>query len=241
MTLLAWELEWRLAARRRRLFALNTAIPLLLVVPVALAGAPPFHAAAVFAVLFVLFGTFGSTIPLVRDGTGGMLRRLLLAGLPPASFLLQRSGAAALIDLLQLLPSLAVILWAGEAGVRVWATALPVLLLTLMVANLVGAWVAAAARSLAEGALFAAVISLFLLHASGVFRVPEPGSLAARLQAVGPYGSLHGLLLDATGGGTGLGARAGFVALVAGTAFLIGVTALAARPILDRISAPAPG
>lgn len=71
-------LEWQLARRRVRLFVLNVAVPLILVVPVALSGAPRAHAAAVYTVLFTLFGTFGSAIPLVRDGESGIFTRVAL-------------------------------------------------------------------------------------------------------------------------------------------------------------------
>lgn len=197
----SWRLEWTVALRRRRLFVLNVGVPLLLVVPVAWAGAPPAHAAAVYAVLFVLFGTFGSAIPLLRDGEGGILRRILLTGVPPSSLLLGRVAAGATLDTLQLLPALAVILLAGGADAGAVALALPALILALLFANLLGAAVAGAARSVAEGALFAAVAALLLLHASGVFRTPSPDSAWVVVEAWLPFRVLHEHLLAVAGGG----------------------------------------
>jgi hypothetical protein len=194
-----WSVEWRLALRRRRLLALNVGIPILLVLPVALSGAPPFHAAAVYAVLFVLFGIFGSSIPLIRDGEGGLLRRMLLAGGRGRTILLERTLAGTLVDTIQLLPAALLALALGGAPAATWLLLPLTLAGALLAANLVGVWVAALARSLAEGALFAAVVGLFLLHGSGVFRTAPPGSVASWFEAVLPFGPLHTLLLAAAG------------------------------------------
>ncbi len=199
-----WRMEWRLALRRRRLFLLNVGIPLLLVGPLVLGGAPPYHAAAACTVLFVLFGSFGSAIPLVRDGESGLLRRIRLTGVSGRGYLVQRAAGGALLDTVQLLPCLVLLLVSGRAGIGLWMWAPVLLIVALMVANLLGIWVAAVARSLAEGALFAAVVSLFLLHGSGVFRTGAPGSTAATLEAFLPFGSLHAIVRGAlTGGGGG--------------------------------------
>ena len=235
-----WRLEWALALRRRRLLALNVTIPLLLVVPVALGGAPPFHAAAAYAVLFVLFATFGSAIPLIRDGGEGLLRRTLLAGGSGRAILVPRLLAGGILDTLQLLPALLVILVVGGADGGVWLLAGPLLLGAVLAGNLVGVWVAALARSLAEGALFAAVVSLFLLHASGVFRTPAPGSLAEAVEPLAPFTAFHRMLLAGAGGvplppgsePAGLLTTWGLVAL------LLVVTAVAAQPLMERISPP---
>lgn len=233
-----WRIEWTLALRRRRLFWLNAGIPLVLVLPLVLGGAPVFHAAAALSVLFVLFGTFGSAIPLVREGEGGVLRRILLAGVPESRLLLERVLAGAALDAVQLLPSLAVILLAWGAGGETWLLAGPVFLLTLLAANLVGVWVAAAARSLAEGALFAAVISLFLLHGSGVFRTPAPGSVGSALATLLPFGPLHRILLDTGGVAPPPGPA---WSLLAPGGFAVGLLLLTLRlaPVLMRRIAPA--
>lgn len=235
-----WRLEWALALRRRRLLALNVVIPLLLVVPVALGGAPPFHAAAAYTVLFVLFATFGSTIPLVRDGEGGLLRRALLAGGSGRDILLPRILAAALLDTLQLLPATFLILAMGEGAFHVWFWAPFLLLGAVLAGNLVGVWVAAAARSLAEGALFAAVVSLFLLHGSGVFRTPAPGSLSATLEPLFPFTGLHRLLLAGAGGPhLPMDAVPGGLLGTWGVAIgLFILTAVVTQPLIKRISAP---
>jgi hypothetical protein len=231
-----WRLEWRLALRRRRLFLLNIGIPLLLVLPLAVGGAPVFHAAAALAVLFVLFGTFGSAIPLLREGEGGIVRRILLAGAPEARILGERVVAGSVLDFLQLLPSLAVILLAWGAPADLWLVGPPVLLLTLLAANLLGIWIAAAARSLAEGALFAAVVALFLLHGSGVFRTAAPGTAGAALETVLPFGPLHRLLLAAGGGGPVPSVSWSLLAPGGGSLVLLAATLAAARLLVDRVA-----
>lgn len=197
---LIWTLEWRTAGVRRRTFALNLLVPLLLVLPIALSDAPPAHAAAVYAVLFTIFGTFGAAIPLVRDAESGLLQRIALTGLAPRRLILERTLAQAALDTLQLLPALLVIAATGEGDAGA-AVALPVILAgALVVANALGHWVAALARSVAETALFAAVAALFALHGAGVFRSPAPGTLAARLEHLIPFRHLHEALLRVVGG-----------------------------------------
>ena len=229
----AWSAEWLLALRRRRLLALNAGVPLLLVAPISLAGAPAPHAAATYSVLFVLFGVFGSAIPLVRDGASGLLSRWQLAGLPPRDLLGSRLAAQTALDVLEALPAVLFIVLAGGAP----AAAAPVLLalpFTLLIANALGAWAAALARSLAEGALFASVLSLLLLHVAGTFRTPTPGSVGATLERVSPFRTLHEAFLGAAGGDAAL--TLSWTPALFGGATLLVVTALAAPALVSRMA-----
>lgn len=196
-----WSVEWTIALRRRRLFALNVTIPLLLVLPVAVADPPPVHAAAVYTILFTFFGFFGSAIPMVRDGAQGILTRWRLAGLPDRALLTGRVSAQAAVDALEATPALVLVVLAGptaDPGAALLLMA--ALLFTLLVANVLGVWAAAIARSLAEAALFASVGALLLLHGAGVFRTPPPGTAAALVERVSPFRPLHEMLLEAAGG-----------------------------------------
>jgi hypothetical protein len=196
VTAIVWELEWRIALKRRRLFVLNVLVPLLLVTSIAVGGAPAVHAAAVYAVLFTIFGTFGSAIPLVRDAGSGLAGRVLRGGVPASTYLLQRTAAGATIDIIQLAPALAVASVGAGATPRGFAVALAALAGTVWVASLLGCLVAGLTRSLAEAALFSAVGTLLLLHASGVFRTPMPGTIGALVEAVAPFRALHEALLS---------------------------------------------
>lgn len=228
-----WTVEWKRAFARPRLLGSNLVIPLLLVAPVALGGAPAAHAAAVYAVLFVLFGTFGAAVPLVRDGQSNLLTRFALTGVSPGGLLLQRAGAGALLDLLQLFPSVLVVCVAGE-GLGNAPGLVLVLGAGLLVANLLGFWVAALARSVAETALFSAVSALLLLHASGVFRTPSPGSRGATVEALSPFAALHELLLGVEG--SGAASSAAFYPALAGWAFGgLFLTWVLARPLLGAL------
>ncbi len=181
--------------------ALNVLIPFTLVATIAFSPAPAVHSAAVFAVLFALFGTFGSAIPLVRDGESGLLRRYVLTGAHPGGLLLQRLFATAVLDLIQLAPSVLVVAVArGSSGAQL-AMVVPAMVLGLVAANALGALTAALAKSVAEGALFAAVAALLLLHWAGTFRTPVPGTWQATLEAWSPFRPLHESLLAAAGGG----------------------------------------
>lgn len=191
--------ELAIAARRRRLAAFNVAVPLLLVALLQGGGAPAQHAALVYAVLFSLFGVFGSAIPLVRDAQLGLLQRLALTGYPPAALLAERAVAGAAIDAIELLPAALAIVLLGGVGLQGAAAMSAGLLLALLAGNLLGVWIAAAARSIGEAALLAAGSTLLLLHASGVFRTPAAKSVAAAVESSAPFTPLHHGLLGLLG------------------------------------------
>ncbi len=231
------KVELRLAFRRRRVFVLNTVIPLLLVLPLALGAAPPYHAAAVYAVLFVLFGVMGTAIPFLRDSEADLLRRVAMCGQPPARLLAERGAAGVAIDALQLLPALVLVLALGGSPGAAWAFLPVALVMALAAAAVVGTWIAALARSLAEGALLAAVTTLFLLHGSGVFRRPVPGGWGERIEALLPFAPLHRGLQGAAFGESGI--VPGWGELVPGlglTALGVVLTAVAAPALLNRIT-----
>lgn len=192
-----WRLAWRSALRRRRLFAWNVAVPLLLLTPVALSEAAAPHRVAVFGVFIVFFGAFGSAIPAVRDARDGWLDEILRAGYPALRWLLERTLAGTVIDTLQLVPTLLVLLWSA-GGLQAAPLVLLATLGTLWFANLLGPLIAAAVRSLAEAALASAALSLLLLHFAGFFRTPAPGwtSLVADWN---PYTPLRAALGAAVG------------------------------------------
>ena len=174
-----WRLAWRSALARRRLFAWNVVVPLLLLTPVALSEAAAPHRVAVFGVFIVFFGAFGSAIPAVRDARDGWLDEILRAGYPALRWLLERTLAGTAIDTVQLVPTLFVLLWSA-GGLRAAPAVLLATLATLWFANLLGPLVAAAVRSLAEAALASAALSLLLLHYAGLL---TSGSLASSLLA----------------------------------------------------------
>ena len=184
-----WGLEWRIALSRPGRLAWSVSVPVLLLVPVALSGAAAPHRATVYALFVVFFGLFGAAAPVIRDAERGWVERVLLTGCGARRWLVERTAAHSLQDLLQLAPALAAVIWI-EGGARVALPAASVTagaLLALVAANLVGTLVAAAVRSLAEGALVCAGAGLVALHLAGAFRPPASGSWQETAAAVSPF------------------------------------------------------
>ena len=162
---------------------------------------------------------------------------MLRGGISPSSYLLQRSAAGAVLDALQLAPALAFAAIGAGASPRDVLVAFGTLAATAWVGNLIGTLVAATTRSLAEVALFTAVSTLLLLHMSGVFRTPLPGSYGLRFEAVSPFRALHESILDMTLAGPAAGAGGG--ALASWGLVLPIVIMVLARPLtrsLGRVS-----
>ncbi|HEY2806408.1 MAG TPA: ABC transporter permease [Gemmatimonadales bacterium] len=199
MTSIIWDVELKLAMRRPRVAILSAGVPLLLVAVVALGHAPPPHAALVYTVLFTFFGTFGAAVPWARDEERGWLQRIVLAGTPKFVVALQRLGASAFIDLVELLPSLLLIVLVYGTHPADTMRLIIAVALGLVFANALGILIATFAGSLAETALIASVAALLLLHAGGVFRTPDPGSLAAMIQRLVPFHYMHGAIQAAVG------------------------------------------
>ncbi len=182
-----WRLEWRVARSRPRRLMWSISVPVLLLVPVAASGAAAPHRATVYALFVVFFGLFGSAAPVIRDAKRGWIERVLLTGCGARAWLLQRTAAHAVQDLLQLVPALAAVIWV-EGGMQgtLPAGVAAGSLLALAAANLVGTVVGAAVRSLAEGALVCAGVGLVALHLSGAFRPPAPGTWQETAAALSP-------------------------------------------------------
>ncbi|MBM4183355.1 MAG: hypothetical protein FJ207_03915 [Gemmatimonadetes bacterium] len=205
-----------MALTRKRVFILNFVVPFTLVLIVATGAVPPGAAAGVYLVIFTAFSMFGAAIPLRWDGQRGMAGRIVRAGVAPSSYLLQRAGAGAVLDTLQLTPALLLAGLAVGASGGTLATAVVALAVTVWIAGLVGIVIAAASRSLTETALFTAVTVPLLAQMSGVFREPAPGSYQAFFESGSPFSALHTALLEVTNGpaaGGGVGAVLWAVAL----------------------------
>lgn len=178
---------------------LSAGVPLLLVAVVAIGQAPPPHAALVYTVLFTFFGTFGAAVPWARDAERGWLHRLVLAGMPAPAMAVQRLFASALIDMVELVPSLLLIVARYHTGASDAVRLALAVALGLIIANALGILVATVAGSLAETALLASVAALLLLHAGGVFRTPAAGSFADGFQRLIPFHYMHAAIQLAVG------------------------------------------
>ncbi len=190
-----WNLQWRLAMTRKRVFILNVMVPLTLVLPVATGAVPALAAAGVYVVLFAAFAVFGAALPLRVDGPRGMSARIVRGGVGPSSYLLQRAAAGAALDTVQLTPALLLAALAAGAGPPQILSALVTLAGTVWVWGLLGVIIAAASRSITETALFAAVTVPLLAHMSGIFRTSAPDTPSAWLEGISPLRALHEDLL----------------------------------------------
>jgi ABC-2 type transporter len=235
MRLAVWALEWRLAWTSRRLFFLSMALPLALVLPVATGAVPAEEAASFYVLLFAGFAAIGTAVPLRWEGERGMSARIVLGGMSPAGYLLQRTAAGAVLDVVQLTPALAAIALAGHASVVDALFVFVALVATSWIGGLAGVFAAALTRSLAESVLVGTVIVISLAEMSGVFYTPMPGSFGAALESMSPFRGLHETLLDMTVGAP----TSGGVAEVAWAVLLPAVIVLVADKLhrsLGRVS-----
>lgn len=235
MRLAVWALEWRLAVTRRRYLVLGAVLPLALVLPVATGAVPADETASVYAVLFVAFAAIGSALPLRWEGERGMSARILLGGMSSPGYLLQRTAAGAVLDLVQLSPAFVVAALAVHASVAEALLAYLGLAATAWIAGLLGVFAAAVTRSLAEAVLVVSVIVISLSEMSGVFYTPRPGSVGAVLEAISPFRALHEALLDMTVGAPTSGGLAE-LAWVVLLPVVVGVTATKLHAALGRTS-----
>lgn len=207
----AWKLAWRVVLRRRRLFAWNVLIPAVLLVPVVTSGAAASHRAVVVAVFVAFFGAYGSCIPLIRDGMSGWAEKVILTGYGGRRWLAERTAASIAIDFLQLLPVNLLLFWIVEISSTAGLLLFAATAVALAFANLLGVIVAAMVRALGEAALGCAVISLFALHAAGVFRTPASGTAWEVVETWSPFRPVHevwsGVLLHAGHVGADAGGR----------------------------------
>lgn len=229
-----WGLRWRVAASRRRLFIWNILVPVLLLLPVAFSRAAAPHRAAIVSVFVVLFGTFGSCIPLVRDRARGWNQKVWLTGYRSRPWLTERIAAATTLDLAELTPALLLLfLGAGlgsATGAEGFVSALPAVALALLAANLLGALVAAFVASIAEATLVCGATALYALHFSGVFRSADPDSWVWYVERAAPFRPLVTMLREALSGGTAGQAPYDWVGPLIATAVLALVTlSVAAR------------
>lgn len=237
-----WRLRWRLAFRRRRLLVWNLLVPMVLLVPVVASRAAGSHRAVVVAVFAAFFGAYGSCIPLIRDGMSGWAEKVRLTGYGGRRWLAERTAASTAIDFVELLPVNLVLLLIVHAPPRSAVPVLGATAVALAFANLLGVLVAAGVRALGEAALGCAVLSLFALHAAGVFRTPTPGSAWATVERWSPFRWVHEVWAGVIQGGAGGPPRADIGYLgppLLALAVLAALMLVAGGTLSRRISTPA--
>ena len=215
MSTLVLGIEWRLALAGKRDLAMRVMAPLALVWVIASGAVPAAAAVAVYAVLFVAVGHFGTVLPLLRDAKTGITSRVVRGGVSPASYLLQRAAASASLTLVELVPACLVAGAFLNASTSEILTALGAVAMCLWIGSLLGVMAAAVSRSRSEATVLCGVGLALLFHMSGVFYTPSPDSFGAMLEGAAPFRVLHEAFVTMVGGGAVGGGIAGAVWAVA--------------------------
>jgi hypothetical protein len=228
-----WQRELVEFEERRRALAIKLLFPLLIALPLLFSRAPGIYAAMALTMLVATVGALGSGAVLSRERASGLTVRYRLLPRRPAAVVLERVGAGAAIDLVQMLLVLVLV------GIRhpsriAW---LPGILLAtagvLAVSNVLGAWASTVTRSPGEVMLAVLIPLLPALFLSGVFTTPS-NPLQAAISRFLPFTYLHDALLGAL---TGQSALTPWADALAGLVFLFAsaiAACLLARRVLER-------
>lgn len=230
-----WQLELRGTLARRRALAIKLAFPLVLVIPLVAAGAPPFFAGMLLTVLIAMVGTVGTGVTVTRSRGAGWLDRLAVLPLPAWRVGLEIFFASWLVDALQGTLVLAVVAVAERPDPATLVTTWLMALAALAFSGAVGLGIAALTDHAGEAMLYLAVVLAPLLFLSGLFTgVPATG-IRYWIAQVLPYSYLHEGLQLLLGGNPPYGDPFSF--LVAAVLFLlvsILATAALGRAVLAR-------
>jgi ABC-type multidrug transport system permease subunit len=221
-----WQLELKGTLARRRALAIKLAFPLILVIPLVTAGAPPFFAGMLLTVLIATIGTVGTGVTVTRSRGSGWLDRLAVLPLPPWRVGLEIFFASWLVDSLQGSLVLAVIALAERPDPATLVTTWMMALAALAFSGALGLGIAALTDHAGEAMLYLAVILAPLLFLSGLFTgVPATGFRFWMAQVL-PYSYLHEGFQLLLGGNPPYGEPLSF--LVAAVVFLALAVAAAA-------------
>ena len=182
-----WKKDVALFFFKRFAFFIKMLYPVAIIVPVAASGIPAQYAAAVIGIVAVMAGTFGAGESLTIDLNDGILVRVALTPLSPYRIVFEILAVNAVLDLLQLLPALAIVfllhpvplVWALAATVAVFAT--------LVTANCIGIFIANFTSSPADVLLYATAILFPLIYVSGFFRNQNPTGILETLRGFVPF------------------------------------------------------
>lgn len=212
-----WGRELAELLRRPGALALKLAYPLVVGIPLLWSPAPSFYASMAITMLAATLAGLGTAAVLARERASGLQLRYRLLPRPAGALLTERLLACAAVDLVQLLPLLALIALRHPQATAAWG---PAVLLTLagalLAANALGACASSLASSPGEVMLWVMLPLLPAFYLSGLFLPPAgPMAVVARLL---PFSYLHDALDGALGGRPALdpvqAAAAGLAALL---------------------------
>lgn len=170
-----WQKELVETTRSRRAFTLKFLLPLLLLVPLALAAVPASMKAVGFSVAVLFIGVFGASVRLIHLREGRMLERMAVLPVSLHQLSAEYILAGAFLDGVQLLLPLILLIGVGGLSASSVALALLTYPAALIGANALGVLVASLSASAAEGHLFA-ILSVIGAAALSGFALPEAGT-----------------------------------------------------------------
>jgi ABC-2 type transport system permease protein len=198
-----WKKDVALFFSRRFALLIKMLYPVAIIVPVAASGIPAEYAAAIIGIVAVMAGTFGAGESLTIDLNDGILVRVALTPLSPYRIVFEILAVNAVLDLLQILPALAIVyllhpvplVWVLAATVAVFAT--------LVTANCIGIFIANFTSSPADVLLYATAILFPLIYVSGFFRNQNPTGIMETLRGFVPFAYTNDALKTVFGLTTG--------------------------------------
>jgi ABC-2 type transport system permease protein len=198
-----WKKDATLFFSKRFALLIKMLYPVAIIVPVAASSIPAEYAAAVIGIVAVMAGTFGAGESLTIDLNDGILVRVALTPLSPYRIVFEILAVNAVLDLLQILPALAIVyllhpvplVWVLAATVAVFAT--------LVTANCIGIFIANFTSSPADVLLYATAILFPLIYVSGFFRNQNPTGIMETLRGFVPFAYTNDALKTVFGLTTG--------------------------------------
>ncbi|HZU15436.1 MAG TPA: ABC transporter permease [Candidatus Dormibacteraeota bacterium] len=216
--------------RRPRALAVKMLFPLAVAVPLLHSSAPGFYAAMAVTMLLATMAPLGAGAVLSRERSAGLLLRYRLLPAPPGRVGMERVLAGAGVDLLQVVPVLALVM-VGRPGAAAWWPALWLgAAATLVAGNLLGALASTVTRSPGEVMLVVLLPVLPALYLAGVF-TPFTDPVMGTVTRLLPFTYLHQALLGALGGATTMAPGPAAV----GAGLYLSAVLLLARPVGRRL------
>ena len=231
-----WKKDVALFFSKRFALFIKMLYPVAIIVPVSASGIPAEYAAAVIGIVAVMAGTFGAGESLTIDLNDGILVRVALTPISPYRIVFEILAVNAVLDLLQLLPALAIVfllhpvplLWALAATVAGFAT--------LVTANCIGIFIANFTSSPADVLLYATAILFPLIYVSGFFRNQNPTGIMETLRGLVPFAYAN----DALKTVFGLSTNATLLEIVVYPTLICAVLAFAVCLTAPRLLSPRP-
>ena len=226
--------ELLVTATRPRALLIKMAFPLVLALPLVADRAPTFWAAMLLTVLCAMVGAVGAGMSAARARESGLLRRLALTPRPAWRVVGGWVAGTALVDLLQLLPALAVVVFLGPTTTATALTVLVAAAAVLVVANSLGFTVSAFGGGPGEVLLDTVVLLAPLLFLGGLFTGVPAGGWRAVAAHLDPFAYVHAAFIAALGGTPAFGGGAVLLAALLSAAAALLLVAASATLVLRR-------